>query len=95
MTLALRLQRDDGLAEVLAGKQISKGLANVLDPLEAMLWRLNDAVAQPLGEVLPGFVLAFVPKVGHEALHLQLFGDQFKQIIRPVRRHAIPRYGAA
>ena len=95
MTLALRLQLDDGLAEVLASEQISKGLTNVLDSLKAMLWRLNYAVAQPLGEVLPGFVIAIVPKVGHEALHLQLFGDQFKQVVRPVRRHAIPRYGAA
>ena len=95
MTLTSRLQRDDGFAEVLAGKQIGEGLANVLDPLEAMLRGLNDTVSQPLGELVPGFVIAIVPEVGHETLHLELFGDQFKQVIRSVRCHAVARDRAA
>ena len=45
MTAVTGLQRDNGLAEVLAGKKIREGLPDVLDALEAMFWRLNDAVA--------------------------------------------------
>ena len=66
---AARLYGDNGFPEIFAGEQLCEGSADSFDTVEAMFWRLNDAFAQPMRELIPCFFIAIMPEMGHEALY--------------------------